>query len=189
MSRSLMLLVLGAALVGGCSSTHTTATWRDPAAQPLHLRRSLAVFMSREPGLRRLVEDKLAAQLPGGVPSYHVIPDEELSLVDSVRARVLAGEFDGAVIMRLVGVTTEVTGIAEPRTFYGYWGYWSAAYDPAYFTTNRVYTVETTLYSFRDDRLVWMTRSETEDPKNVSKLADKSVKHAVKKMRKDGLIR
>jgi hypothetical protein len=40
----------------------------------------------------------------------------------------------------------------------------------------------------RDDKLVWMGRSQTVDPQNANKLADYSVNFAVNNMRKDGFI-
>jgi hypothetical protein len=89
--------------------------------------------------------------------------------------------------MRLVGMTTEVTPTGTD--FYGYWGYWGTAYDPVYYTTQQVYSVETTVYSVKSDKLIWMGRSQTVDPKNANKLADFSVNFAVNNMKKDGIIR
>ena len=54
---------------------------------------------------------------------------------------------------------------------------------------SKLYSVETTLYSFPDGKLVWMGRSQTIDPKNENKLADYSVNFAVNNMKKDGYIR
>jgi len=120
------------------------------------------------------------------VPSYRLIPDNEISQIDSVRSRIAGSGFDGAVVMRLVGQETQlnVTG----TDFYGYWGYWGSAYNPVYYSTSTFYTMETTLYSLRDDKLVWMGRSQTVDPKNANKLADYSVNFAVNNMRRDGFI-
>ena len=86
-------------------------------------------------------------------------------------------------------MVSEQTAVsATSRDFYGYWGYWSSAYDPVYYTTDKFYTMETTLYSLPEDKLVWMGRSQTVDPKNANKLADFSVNFAVNNMKKDGFI-
>jgi len=143
--------------------------------------------MTKDAGMRRMVEDKLASRIPGEVPSYKVIPDTELQQLESVRSHLKTDKFDGAVIMRLVGMTTEVTPTGTD--FYGYWGYWGTAYDPVYYTTQQIYSVETTVYSLKDDKLIWMGRSQTVDPKNANKLADFSVNFAVNNMKKDGIIR
>ena len=189
MSRYFSLLAFGAVLASGCAnSTQMVATWRDQTVPGLHSTRTLAVFMTKDPGMRRMVEDKLAMRLPGGVPSYTVIPDDQLGSMDSVRSHVKTGGFDGAVVMRLVNVETQVTETAAPHDFYGYWNYWSYAYDPVYYTTEKLYSVESTLYSFRDGKMIWMGRSQTVDPKNANKLADYSVNFAVKNMRKQGVL-
>jgi len=188
MLRSIVIAGLGGVLVGGCAnSTQMVATWRDPSAPMIHPAHTLAVFMSNEPGMRRMVEDKLAARLPGGVASYRVLPEGQLS-VDSVRSRVHQMGFDAAVVMRLVDVSTQVTEVATRPDFYGYWGYWGSAYNPVYYETEQLYSVETTLYSMQDGKLLWMGRSQTIDPKNANKLADYSVNFAVKNMRKQQIM-
>ena len=186
--RAIALLVAATGVVSACSnSTQLVATWKYPGAQRYPLTKSLAVFMTKDAGMRRMVEDKLAARVPGAVASYRVSPDSELQNTDRVRARLSEQGFDGAVVMRLVGMTTEVTPTGTD--FYGYWGYWGTAYDPVYYTTQQIYSVETTVYSVKDDKLIWMGRSQTVDPKNANKLADFSVNFAVNNMRRDGIIR
>jgi hypothetical protein len=188
MFRTVALLVAATGLLSACSnSTQLVATWKQPGTAPYPLTHSLAVFMTKDAGMRRMVEEKLAARIPGGVPSYRVIPDSEVTRLDAVREHLREKGFDGAVVMRLVGMTTEVTPTGTD--FYGYWGYWGTAYDPVYYTTQQVYSVETTVYSLKDDKLIWMGRSQTVDPKNANKLADFSVNFAVNNMRKDGIIR
>jgi hypothetical protein len=189
MSRTtIALLVAATGLVSACSnSTQLVATWKEPGTPPYPLTKSIAVFMTKDAGMRRMVEDKLAARIPGGMASYRVIPDSELQNTNAVRSRLGEAGFDGAVVMRLVGMTTEVTPTGTD--FYGYWGYWGTAYDPVYYTTQQVYSVETTVYSVKSDKLIWMGRSQTVDPKNANKLADFSVNFAVNNMKKDGIIR
>lgn len=184
--RALAALAVGGWLCACTNSTQYVSSWKDPTAPAFHLTKTLAVFMTTDAGMRRMVEDRLAARLPGGVPSYRLIHDTEISQLDSVRSHVATGGFNGAVIMRLVSEQTAVS--ASSRDFYGYWGYWSSAYDPVYYTTDKFYTMETTLYSLPEDKLVWMGRSQTVDPKNANKLADFSVNFAVNNMKKDGFI-
>ena len=182
--------VAAAAVVSGAchGTTRMVETWRDPGVAPAPLTRTLAVFMSSDAGTRRLVEDRMAGRLPGAIPSYRVIPDESVSNVDSVRAYVAGGNFDGAVMMRLVNVTTEVVDTPAYPGFYDYWGYWRSAYHPYAYSVDRIYSVETTVHSLRDGRMVWMGRSETVDPKNVGRLADRSARAVYKSLRKAGYI-
>ena len=187
MYRTAALVTIAGGLLAACTnSTRYVSSWKDPATPSFHLQRTLAVYMTKEAGLRRMAEDRLASRLPGGVPSYRVIPDDQLTDLDSVRVHLAAGNFDGVVVMRLVGEETAVT-TAYPG-FYGYWGYWNTAYGAVAYTS-KLYSVETTLYTMPSGKLVWMGRSETIDPKNQNKLADYSANFAVNNMKKDGYIR
>src|SRR6476620_552465 len=98
MSRIIALLVAATGLLSACSnSTQLVATWKQPGTPPYPLTHSLAVFMTKDAGMRRMVEEKLAARIPGGVPSYKVIPDSEVSRLESVRDHLRQNGFDGAV--------------------------------------------------------------------------------------------
>ena len=189
MTRALSTLLLSSLALSACvNSTQMLATWKDPTAQPLASKRTLAVFMTKEAGMRRMVEDKLAARLPGGIPSYQVLSEDELTSVEAVRGKLLTGGFDAAVVMRLIGVTQEVTEVGVQPDFAGYWGYWGNAYDPAYYRTENLYSVESTLYSLHSGKMIWMGRSQTTDPKNSNKLADYSVNFAIKNMQRQGVL-
>ena len=61
MSRTIALLVAATGLLSACSnSTQLVATWKEPGTPPYPLTHSLAVFMTKDAGMRRMVEDKLA---------------------------------------------------------------------------------------------------------------------------------
>jgi hypothetical protein len=189
MSRQTLCLVAATTLLGACAnSTQMVATWRDPLAPPTELTRTLAVFMTKEPALRRMVEDKLASRIPGGVPSYRVLSDDQISDIDAVRSRLAGSDFDGAVVMRLTDVSTETTEVGSTGDFYGYWRHWGYA-SPIYYETETLYSVESVLYSVRTGKMIWMARSQTVNPKNANKLAEYSVKFAVKNMREQGILR
>lgn len=187
MYRTVALFVIAISVAGACTnSTQYVSSWKDPTTAPYRLHHTLTVFMSTDPGMRRLVEDRLASRLPGGVPSYRLIPDNQINHIDSVRSALAGQGFDGAVVMRLVGEQTPQS--MSGTDFYGYWNYWGTAYNPSMYTNSVLYTMETTLYSMRDKKLVWMARSATIDPKDANKLADAAVTFAYNNMRKDGYV-
>ena len=187
MYRTIALFVAAACASSACAnSTQYVSSWKDPTTATFRLRHTLAVFMTTDPGMRRMVEDRLAGSLPGGVPSYRLIADNQVNHIDSVRAAVAGQTFDGAVVMRLVGQQTPAT--LSTTNFYGYWDYWGTAYNPMFYSNSIVYTMETTLYSMRDQKMVWMARSETLDPKHANKLAEYSVNFVIKNMRKAGYV-
>ena len=190
MSRHLALVAVAMALVSACTnSTQMVASWRDPQAPPVVLSKTLAVFMTKEPGLRRMVEDKLASRLPGGVPSYRVLSDAQVADVDSVRGHLAGQGFDGVVIMRLTDVSTQTTEVGTYGDMAGSWRYWGYAGGQVYYETETLYSVESALYSFNSGKMLWMARSQTVNPKNANKLAEYSVKFAVKNMQSQGILR
>src|SRR5262249_25008093 len=153
-----------------CSSTTFVSTWRSPSARPLRLtgRKVVAVFMSRRPAIRRRAEDAMAREITArraqGVPSYTVLSDEEVRDREASKAKLASLGFSGAVVMRVVARETQVSyepGVLWTRPYYqhfwgGYWAWgWGTVYEPGYLREDRVVKVETLIYSFEQDELVW----------------------------------
>ena len=53
---------------------------------------------------------------------------------------------------------------------------------------NVVVSIETQIYSLRNDKLIWAARSETTDPRSVGKLGDSVIRHVMEELRKEGLV-
>ena len=131
------------------------------------------MFQHADPQLRRVLERRMAADIPGSVPAHAIFGDEEVRDMELVKSRVREQGFDSAVIMRVVSVDREVSYApgriyAVPSIyhgFYGYWGYgWRTVYDPGYYRNDRIVTIATNVYSVPDDKLVWASQSETSNP-------------------------
>lgn len=193
---ALLLLTPIFALAACYHSTQMAATWRDPAAPPLHFQHGVAVFVTRDEALRRSVEDKLVARFPNMTPSYRV-----LATVDSTAARdetaekLRAAGFDGAIVMRVVDVTNQlayVPGAYWNDGAYGFHGYWSSAwaapYDPYYVSADQIVSVETQIYSLTNDKLIFAARSETTNPSSAKQLTDSVIRHIREELRKNGLL-
>lgn len=179
-----------------CHSTHLIASWRDPGAQPLHFRKAIGVFVTRDEALRRTLEDKMAEEIPNTVPSYKVLKTSEVADTAGIERRLRNMGFDGAIIMRVVTVDQRVSytpgayWYGPPYyTFSNYWGTaWGYPYDPGYVYTNQIVTIETQIYSLANDKLIWAGRSETTDPRTAGKLAHSVVGRVVRALKKDGLL-
>ena len=177
--QRMALLVFAAVLagiLGGCATTQITSVWKDPDLARVPFSKVLVVFQNADPGLRRVLEDEMAADIPNAVPAYRIFSDEEIRDVERVKGRVREQGFDSAVVMRVVSVDREVTysparAYVVPgyyRGFYGYWRYgWGTVYDPGYLRTDRILNVATNVYSVVDDKLVWATQSETFNPASL----------------------
>jgi len=176
-------------------STQLAATWSEPNARPINFHKTVAVFVTTDEALRRSVEEKLASRFVGAVPSYKILPtidtNDRSEILDQLRAR----GFDGAIVMRVVDVTTQASYVpgaywyGTPYTFAGYWrNSWAYPYDPGYVVADRIVSVETQVYSLTDDRLIFAARSETTNPASAGKLTDSVIRHITANMKKRGLL-
>jgi hypothetical protein len=190
------VLVAAVALSGCYHSTRLAATWRDPAAGPIHFRQPIVVFVSKDAVFRRTMEDKLASHFPNAVQSYRVLSDADMTDGTKVLHLLDKSGYDGAIIMDVVNVANVVS--YTPGTYWygppyysfaGYWGTaWGYPYDPGYISNDVVVSIETQIYNLRTDKLIWAARSETTDPKSVGKLGDSVIKHVMQELRKEGLV-
>jgi hypothetical protein len=155
-ARRFLLAVALALLAGACASTRLTAVWQDPSFKDATFHKVLVVFQNADAGVRRIVEDEMARDIPGSVPAYQVLGDAELRDVERVKARVRELGFDSSVVMRVVGVERRRTYVPPSvytvpsyyRGFWGYWGYgWTTVYEPGYLRHDRIVRIATNVYS------------------------------------------
>ena len=138
----------------------------------------------------------MAGKFPNATPSYRVLTTVDSTNGAAIRQQLAGMGFDGAVIMRVVDVTDKLTYVPGSYwyggpyySFAGYWGTaWGYPYDPTYIAEDVVVSIETQVYSLKDDHLVWAARSETTNPSSVRKLGKSVIKHVVGQMKKDGVM-
>jgi hypothetical protein len=176
------------------ASTNLTAVWKEPTTPPIRFERVIVAFQAKDQALRRSIEDHMAARIANATPSYKVLDDTEATNLEQAKAKVTAAGFDGAVVARFVGVENQTTyvpgttwwGPAPYRSMWGYWGYgWGAVYEPGYLVQDEVVTLETNVYSVREDKLLWASRSETFNPSSGRDLVDSVVNATVSRMKKE----
>ena len=203
MSARFAFISLLALSVSACSTTTFQSEWRNPNARPIKLagQKVVGLFMSNDPTLRRSAEDAMVRELNArgaqGVPAYTVLNDEEISDRDSAKRKLESLGFAGTVVMRIVGSQNEYR--YEPGTYWtvpryhrfwgGYWSYgWTTVYEPGYLSVDRVVSVETLVYSFAQDELVWAGISRTIDPKGVQAFIAELASAVAGEMTKAGLL-
>lgn len=195
-------LGLAVALMAGCATTEMRSTWKAPDAQAVSFKgqKVAAVVLMKSKADRRVAEEALVAELvQRGVacePAYKLAPDTDLK--DKVRAKaIFAGKgIEWVVVMRPVASENRIENTpgmwsAAPYGSYwgGYIGYgWGGMYDPGYVTTKTVITVETLLYSLKQDKLIWAGTSETTDPQGITSFVRELTKYVASSMQKDGVI-
>jgi hypothetical protein len=193
----LLLLVFAA-----CGpSTKIEKSWRDPGAtlKPGDWKKVLTVGLLKDEATRRMVEDQLVARLKGaGVASYQYFTDKEITeeKAQGLKDKLKADGFDGAIIMRLVEVEKEtnyVPGSSSFPTYYGgfgpyYYNSWNSFYSPGYYTTDKIYHVETNVYSIAQDKLLWSGITSTTNPSKTDKMFNEVAEVVAAKMRSEGFL-
>jgi hypothetical protein len=202
MRSNFIALCLVALAATGCATTSFTSKWRAPDAEPvqLHGQKIAAVVMTRNPTARRPAEDALAREITGhgavGIPAYTLVPDEQVRDIESTKRLLAEAGVLGVVSMRVVSrdsLTTYVPGAWQSGPYYGsfsgYWGYgWGSVYNPGYLQTDTIVSVETLVYSLRQDKLIWAGMSETVNPARADALVTELAERVADEMQKDGLL-
>lgn len=182
-----------ASLVASCASTDMTSTWADPSAKGANISRVAVVSLTKDPGLRRMAEDTTAANLAGAqaVPSYQILGDMDLKDREAVKAKLKAAGMNGVLIMRLTGVTQQVSAVDNPYygTFDGYYDYaYAGVYDPGYLQTDTIVHMVSNLYDLDQNKLIWSGVSQTFDPASAKSTMNDVSKAVAKSLQKDRII-
>ena len=204
-------MILGVLALSACASTGFVSTWKAPDAAPMQLRgaKVAAVVMTEDPAIRRPAEDALAREITArgavGVPMYTLLPNESGATEEAARATSEKAGLLAVVAMRPTSVEKKVT--EEPVTSmqpaysdpaYGtYWsGYyrsgWGTPYVPVAEGTEiklkMTVSIETTVYSLQQNKLVWAGHSRTTDPKDLEELIGKLAAATAKELADQGLL-
>lgn len=198
---NLVTYIFGMLAISSCSSTKITSTWREPNKEISlnKLNKVLVVALFQNETSRRKAEDQMVSYFYGkGVASYNYL-DKNISTKNenAIREKIKDDGFDGAVTMRLLDVDKEDVYSrgnismypSYYRNFSGYyfrnWGYFS---DPGYYSTTKTYTVETNVFSIKEDKIIWSGITKTTDPSGVTKMTDEIGKVVFNEMVKEGFI-
>lgn len=195
MIRPKMLSLVLVILAGlGCQTTSVSTVWKTPDPLPPPFAKVVTLVVNATPAERRAAEEELAARLrPGqGVAGHTLISDADLANRDRVRDILKNGGIDGAVVLRLTGVDERTT--YYPPTYNSYYAYHSyydefVSYSPGYAVTDRIVRAEVSVYSVRDERLLWAGSSSTANPSDVRNLASDIAKAAAEELKRQGMLR
>jgi len=183
--------VVVATLTMSCASTEMTSTWADPSAKGAAMSKIAVVCLTKDPGLRRMAEETTAAQMAGAqaIPSYQVLGDASLKDRAAVKDKLKAAGFNGVLVMRVTGVSEQVSAMGPYDTFDGYWDYGvGATYAPGYLETDTVVHVVSNLYSLDQNKLVWSGTSKTFDPASAKQFMADVGQAVAKSLEKDRIV-
>jgi len=166
---------------------------------------------------RRSVEEQLVERLKGkGIPSYTMLMVKDMTPENEERLKQKFDEkgIDGAIVMRLVDVNKKVAYVpgstnvsaayampagavpygANPYGAYGggFYGYYGMSYSsyssPGYYEESKTYYVETSLFSLKDNKLIWAGTTSSSNPDNLDKMINDIAGVISYQMRAEGFI-
>jgi hypothetical protein len=198
--KILTVFILPLFVMMGCTpSTTLKSSWRDPNTQVKmgQFTKVLVVaFVKNETG-RRTVEDDIVKLLKAkGIPSYQYLGANSKLTQEELAAKISEDAFDGAVVMRLVDKENEteyVQGTGTYPSYYnGFGSYYGSAYggfnDPGYYKENKIYSVETNMYSLKENKLIWSGVTNTVNPSDLDKMIEQIGKVVTEEMKKQGFL-
>ena len=207
MRKAVLSVFAVLAIVGltACATTTFHSSWKAPDAQPmggLTGQKVVAVVMAKNTAARRAAEDSLVAMLNAngvqGIPSYTLVDESAAGDEAKAKAAIEGSGAAAVVVMRPVAKDKEIR--STPSTMYmgpmyggywgGYYGYgrggaWAPAPD---IRTDTIVTVETLVYSLKQNKLVWAGESQTTNPSRVDSFVKEVAAGAGKEMKKAGLL-
>ena len=175
-----------AAVISSCSTqnTYITASWKKPNTSLKKYDNVFIDVLSSNIAAKQQLEDALQQKFTeSGIKSEKSIdampPDFESQNTknkDAILGKIKASNADAILTVALIDEKDKQRyvpgGGYNPGFQYGfynnYWGYYSGRYgylySPGYYTTDKVYYIETNLYDAGSEQLVWSTQSKTYNP-------------------------
>ena len=194
--RNLVLTILVTATLISCGpSTKIEKSWMEPGASvtPGPDNKTLVIALVKDETSRRVIEDQLAKRIGGSaVSSYTILTDPS---EEALKQKLTDGKFTHVLMMRLADVEKETSYVPGTTTaYYGgygrYYGYGAGMYStPGYYTTDKNYFVESTVYTVNPDKLVWTGTTKTVNPSKIEKTVNDIADIVSEKMKKDGFLK
>ncbi|QLE00375.1 hypothetical protein HX109_01925 [Galbibacter sp. BG1] len=213
MIKKVILPLLTLALVYSCgTTTNVTASWANKEA--FVNKKYQSVFIAAITGnvpAKTTIENELAFQLQGrGIgttKSHDVFPGtftkENKPSKETLLERIRASKSDAILTITLRDQETESryvpgtnnyamynpVGFGYYGNFYGYYDtMYGFGYDPGYYTTDKVYYLETNIYDADSEELIWSAQSKTYNPSNIDDFTKGYTEAIINKLQKDGIL-
>ena len=185
-----------------CNSTKMVSSWTQPG-KTVHmekLQKVLVVAMLLNETSRHKAEDQMVTYLNGtGIASYSYLNANFNTNSDkAIQRKIKSDGFDGAITMRLVDLDKDSiyypgsTNVSYPDYYRNFDGYYYRNYElystPGIYSQTKVYTIETTVYSMKEDKLIWSGVTKSVNPAGVNRMTNEISTIVYKKMRKEGFV-
>ncbi|HPI54375.1 MAG TPA: hypothetical protein PLU10_06750 [Chitinophagaceae bacterium] len=177
----------------------STKTSTNHEIQFSSLKKILVVSFLYNEANRQKSEDELVHFLKDKGVASHTMFVKSLDLTSEAFQHTLEEQkFDGAILMRLIDIDREV--FVKPGTpFSSYPNYyqnfnglfyrsWDIYSTPNQLVMTKTYTVEITIYSLLQDKIIWSGITETISPSSIQRMTKEIAHVTYRKLKKDGLL-
>lgn len=181
-------------LLSGCASTQLLETWKTPEPGVLRFQKAAVLVFDPSQTWRRIGEDEIVRRLPemSVVPGYRIFPDSSPDDFQKISGRLREFGFDGAIVLRTLGVEYRVNRVPGPpvlsRPYRYYYFGGSSFYNPGYYRTDQMVRVETSIYSLAQNRLLWSGVTESFNPSSQAAMVAEIAEAVMQNLRKQGLL-
>jgi hypothetical protein len=195
-------LLLGTLILSCSGSTKMIGMWSDPTYRSEPVDKVLVVGLGENEAGVRIFESAMAKQLQArkitAIPGSNIFPIGQP--IDTTGARKYCADngIDLVTLTRVLGISNESEYVPGTSYYtpapaaYGFYPYYYTSYamvsTPGYIREYKVATVETNVYSLKDEKLVWSGQSETVDPASVNQAIDDFCIVFVQKMAESGVF-
>jgi hypothetical protein len=200
MKKLILSLLIFSSIVSCSPVTKIEKSWMEPGAKvtPGPENKVLIIAMVKDETSRRVIEDELAKRIKSSsTVSYMTLSDEMLRTANNeVLGQIITkGNFTHILMMRLADIEKETSYVPGTTSmgyyggYYGYYGYGAHMYtSPGYYTTDKNYFIETTIYSVSPDKLLRTATTKTVNPSKIEKAVNEIADVVIAKMKEDGFI-
>lgn len=207
MKQKVLLALSLIAIIMACTTpTKLINVWVDPALTAENIepfKKVLVIARIRDEASNRITEDKIIAKINmPALPSYGwLLPSDTNQL--AVDKKLQEKGFDGIISMRLTDVNETLNYQQGSGGYYGggYGGYYGGYYGgrpggyygyystPGYYTQDKTFYVETSIFSLITGKLMWSGTTTTMNPTELDKTLDDIIYAIRAEMKKQGLIK
>jgi len=194
------ILLLGSiVLLFACTpATQLVNTWVDPSLTAETVKpftNVLVIARIKDATSNRVAEDKIVAKLKmPASPSYAFLLPSDTNTV-AVDEKLKKAGFDGLIAMRLTEVNESLNYQQGSGGYYGgyyggrpggYYGYYGT---PGYYTQDKTFYVETSIFSLVTGKLMWSGTTASMNPTQLDKTLDEIIYAIRTDLTKRGLIK
>lgn len=198
MKKILLPLLL---LLISCTSTKIVSSWCESNRETKinNLKKVLVVSLFKNETSQRKAEDQIVVYLhEKGIQSYNYFKSNFNSVnEESIRNKIKEDGFDCAVRMRSIDVDKEKIYTPDETNFYPmyyryfsgyYFNRWNYSSTLGFYTTTKIFTVETNVFSIKEDKIIWTALTDTTNLDRLKNMTDEIAKVVYKPLVKDGFF-